>query len=160
MNKKIKKLFPITSKKEKETIKLGRDIGKLLRGGEVIGIKGNLGSGKTTLIKGIAESLQVKETIDSPTFSLINEYQGVITSGKKVDVLHLDLYRLESESAVWELGFYDELFCLDKIFLIEWADKLPFNFPMRGNYFLVHIIVNENKRIFKFKKGTDDNFRN
>jgi tRNA threonylcarbamoyladenosine biosynthesis protein TsaE len=109
----------IISKSAEETIELGRRLGAKLRGGEVIGICGPLGSGKTHLIKGIAEGAGAKSSKDvtSPTFVIVNEYEG------RVDIFHIDAYRLNSESEFDMLGFDD--FCYPQsVVLIEWADKV------------------------------------
>jgi len=109
----------IISKSAEETIELGRRLGAQLRGGEVIGICGPLGSGKTHLIKGIAEGAGAKSSKDvtSPTFVIVNEYEG------RVDIFHIDAYRLNSESEFDMLGFDD--FCYPQsVVLIEWADKV------------------------------------
>ncbi|UBF24813.1 tRNA (adenosine(37)-N6)-threonylcarbamoyltransferase complex ATPase subunit type 1 TsaE [Kovacikia minuta CCNUW1] len=105
------------------TRNLGIKLGKELPAGSVLLLKGDLGSGKTTLVQGIGEGLGIAEAIDSPTFTLINEY-----SGGRLPLYHLDLYRLDaSETAAitpeiyWE-GVEVEL----GIVAIEWADRLPY----------------------------------
>ncbi len=109
----------ITTKSAEETIELGRIIGQQLNGGEVMAICGTLGSGKTHLIKGIAAGAGVADNkhVNSPTFVLVNEYAG------RVDIYHIDAYRLDSVAEFEKLGFDD--FCYpDSVVLIEWADKV------------------------------------
>ena len=109
----------ITSKSPEDTIEFGRKIGSQLKGGEVIAICGQLGSGKTHLIKGIAAGAGAKDSnsVNSPTFVLVNEYKG------RLDVYHIDAYRLNSASEFEMLGFDD--FCYPQsVVLIEWADKV------------------------------------
>jgi tRNA threonylcarbamoyladenosine biosynthesis protein TsaE len=102
-----------------ETIALGQHIGSLLQGGEVFAIRGTLGSGKTHFVKGIATGVGACETqeINSPTFVLVNEYEGRLT------VYHLDAYRLDSVADFEGLGF-DDLLSPETVVLIEWADRV------------------------------------
>jgi tRNA threonylcarbamoyladenosine biosynthesis protein TsaE len=98
---------------EDETIALGRKLAPELRG--VVLLVGNLGAGKTTLVKGIADG----EDVSSPTFTLIHEYR---------QAYHIDLYRLETEGEVLGLGI-DELIDTGKPVLIEWGERFPRLFP-------------------------------
>jgi tRNA threonylcarbamoyladenosine biosynthesis protein TsaE len=111
--------FDIVSNSPRETIKLGRRIGSQLKGGEVIGICGLLGSGKTHLIKGIAAGAGTQDSkqVNSPTFVIINEYSG------RLDIYHIDAYRLNSIAEFEMLGF-DEYCRPRSVVLIEWADKI------------------------------------
>jgi len=109
----------ITSESPAQTIDIGRAIGQKLRGGEIIGIFGPLGSGKTHLIKGIAAGAQAGEAanVTSPTFVIVNEYKG------RLDIYHIDAYRLDSIAEFEMLGFDD--FCYpESVVVIEWADKV------------------------------------
>ena len=102
-----------------ETIKLGRRIGRQMKGGEVAAICGPLGSGKTHLIKGIAAGAGARgqKHVTSPTFVIVNEYAG------RLDIYHIDAYRLNSIAEFERLGFDD--FCYPQsVVLIEWADKV------------------------------------
>jgi tRNA threonylcarbamoyladenosine biosynthesis protein TsaE len=102
-----------------ETIEIGRRIGAQLLGGEIIGLCGRLGSGKTHLVKGIASGAGAKDykNVNSPTFVIVNEYFG------KFDIFHIDAYRLNSIEEFEMTGFDD--FCYPgSVVLIEWADKV------------------------------------
>jgi len=105
------------------TLQLGIQLGKLLSAGSVLLLKGNLGSGKTTLIQGLAQGLEVQDTIESPTFTLINEYLN-----GRVPLYHFDLYRLSSAEAVaLNVELYWEGLEVDLgIVAIEWAEKLTY----------------------------------
>lgn len=110
----------ITTKSAAETIALGQKIGSALRGGEVIALVGNLGTGKTHLIKGIVLGLAPDhpEHVSSPTFVLVNEYLG-----RGLHVYHIDAYRVESLREFEALGFNE--YCRpDSVVLVEWADKV------------------------------------
>jgi tRNA threonylcarbamoyladenosine biosynthesis protein TsaE len=110
-----------------DTIRVGREIAKLLDPPQFLILRGDLGTGKTTLVKGIAEALEAAdpEEVTSPTFTLIHEYEGVKRHGDKLEpvlLYHLDLYRLEGERQLDSLGL-DELATPDSIVLVEWGEK-------------------------------------
>jgi len=111
--------FDITSNSPDETIELGRNFGLQLKGGEIVAVCGQLGSGKTHLIKGIAAGAGAKDSkhVNSPTFVIVNEYKG------KLDIYHIDAYRLDSIQEFEMLGF-DDLCYPESVVLIEWADKI------------------------------------
>lgn len=111
----------IISKSVEQTISIGKTIGTSLVGGEVIGFVGQLGAGKTHMIKGIAQGAAGGEEggagVNSPTFVIVNEYFG------RLDVYHIDAYRLDSVDDFERLGFDD--MCYERsVVLIEWADKV------------------------------------
>ena len=111
--------WDITSKSPGQTIELGCKMGRKLKGGEVVAVCGQLGSGKTHLIKGIAAGAGAKDSkqVNSPTFVIVNEYVG------RLDIYHIDAYRLNSVSEFEMIGFDD--FCYPQsVVLIEWADKI------------------------------------
>lgn len=105
-----------------ETVALGGVIGDGLSGGEVIALTGQLGSGKTHLIKGIAAGAGAadRRSVTSPTFVLINEYAG---AGSGLCIYHIDAYRLESAAEFEMLGF-DDMCRPDSVVVIEWADRV------------------------------------
>ncbi len=108
-----------------ETIRAGHAIAKLLTPPKLLILHGDLGAGKTTLVKGIAEALGAAEPdeVTSPTFTLIHEYEGKL-AGKTVTLYHLDLYRIEGERQLDTLGL-DDLVAPDGIVLVEWGEKFP-----------------------------------
>ena len=112
-----------------ETIAAGREIAKLLLPPRLIILRGELGAGKTTLVKGIAEALDAAdpEEVTSPTFTLIHEYEGtrqVNGVSQPLFLYHLDLYRIDAERQLDALGL-DELIAPDSIVLVEWGEKFP-----------------------------------
>ena len=112
--------FSFTSHSPQQTIKFGQQFGSQLKGGEVVALCGPLGSGKTHLIKGIVSGLGAEDAaneVTSPTFVLVNEYTG------RLDVFHIDAYRLDSIAQFEQIGFDD--YCYPgSVVLIEWADKI------------------------------------
>ncbi|MEC9488584.1 MAG: tRNA (adenosine(37)-N6)-threonylcarbamoyltransferase complex ATPase subunit type 1 TsaE [Halanaerobium sp.] len=107
--------FLYYSKSPEDTRRFGRTLGSRLAGGEVILLQGQLGAGKTLLAQAICEGLGVEEYVSSPSYTLVNKYQG------RVDVFHLDLYRLSREEELLEIGFADIVEGED-IVLIEWPE--------------------------------------
>jgi tRNA threonylcarbamoyladenosine biosynthesis protein TsaE len=104
---------------DEETRSEGRLLAKRLQAGDIVLLSGPLGSGKTCFASGLAEALGCRaEDVSSPTFTLVNEYQG-----STLRVYHVDLYRLESEKELEGLGL-EELFEAGGICLVEWPDKL------------------------------------
>ena len=105
-----------------ETIGLGRKLAPLLKDSRMAILRGDLGAGKTTLVKGIAEGLHAasQEDVTSPTFTLIHEFHG-----PDVNLYHVDLYRIETERELATLGL-DELFDEEgNLVLLEWGEKFP-----------------------------------
>jgi tRNA threonylcarbamoyladenosine biosynthesis protein TsaE len=112
-----------TTESGAETIEAGRKLAQLLTPPQLLIRRGDLGTGKTTLVKGIAEALDAAEAdeVTSPTFTLIHEYDGV-RDGQPVKLYHLDVYRLEGERQLETLGL-DELLTPDALVLVEWGEK-------------------------------------
>jgi tRNA threonylcarbamoyladenosine biosynthesis protein TsaE len=105
-----------------ETIALGRELAPRLKNARMVILRGDLGAGKTTLVKGIAEGIQAasRNDITSPTFTLIHEFRG-----PEVTLYHVDLYRIETERELLTLGL-DELFAEPgNLVLLEWGEKFP-----------------------------------
>lgn len=106
-----------------DTVEVGRKLVNLLAPPQLLILRGDLGTGKTTLVKGIAQALDAAEPdeVTSPTFTLLHEYDGV-RYGKPVKLFHLDVYRLEGERQLESLGL-DELLTPDALVLVEWGEK-------------------------------------
>jgi tRNA threonylcarbamoyladenosine biosynthesis protein TsaE len=119
-NSKLNIQHCVTSRSAAQTRAWGKKLGRLLTGGEIIGLTGELGSGKTCFTRGLAEGAGVgKEAwIRSPTFTLINEYDG------RRPMYHIDLYRIENSAAMEELNLREYLFS-GGISVIEWFEHLP-----------------------------------
>jgi tRNA threonylcarbamoyladenosine biosynthesis protein TsaE len=111
----------ITTQSAEETIVLGRTLADLLAAPKVVLLRGDLGAGKTTLVKGIAEAFEAakSENVTSPTFTLIHEYHGPLA-----DLFHIDLYRVDTLRELETLGL-DDLRSDRSVLLIEWGEKFP-----------------------------------
>jgi tRNA threonylcarbamoyladenosine biosynthesis protein TsaE len=105
------------------TVAIGRKLAELLTPPRLLILRGDLGAGKTTLVKGIAAALGAADPdeVTSPTFTLVHEYSGTL-DGKPVKLLHLDLYRLDAERQLDSLGI-EEMRSKDAIVLVEWGEK-------------------------------------
>jgi tRNA threonylcarbamoyladenosine biosynthesis protein TsaE len=112
-----------TTQSDADTIDVGRKLAKLLKPPQLLILSGDLGTGKTTLVKGIAQALDAAEAdeVTSPTFTLVHEYDGT-QNGKPMKLFHLDVYRLEGERQLETLGL-DELLTPDALVLVEWGEK-------------------------------------
>ncbi len=137
--------FAITTKNETETINLGIKIASTLKNEDVIALYGDLGSGKTRLVKGICLGLNVKQMVNSPTFIIVNEYN----STKFHNIFHFDLYRLKSENELLAMGF-DDYMNNRGIVIIEWPEHADRLLPKDTiKIHISHSIENENERWIK-----------
>lgn len=128
-----------------ETIRMGKRLGHLLQPGDVVALVGELGTGKTQFIKGLAEGVGIEKAtyVSSPSFTLINEYAG------KIPFYHIDLYRLESEKEAEGLGL-EEYIRGDGITAIEWADRIPSLLPEELLLVKIHY-TGENTRTIEIR---------
>lgn len=117
------KVHEFESSSAADTIRIGHEIAKLLTPPAFLILRGDLGAGKTTLVKGIAEALGAADPdeVTSPTFTLVHEYDGT-REGRPVKLFHLDVYRLEGERQLETLGL-EELLTPDSLVLVEWGEK-------------------------------------
>ncbi len=138
----ISRQFQITTLTPDETQKLGKTIGKWIEHPLVIGLTGDLGSGKTAFVQGLAEGLDVPGDyyITSPTFTLINEYPG------RFPLFHIDLYRLDGISDLEDIGL-DELLYGQAVIAIEWAEKISDALPAEHLTMTFEITDDDYRRI-------------
>ncbi len=123
----------IVSHSENDTRQAAREFAATLKGGDVIALVGDLGAGKTAFTKGLAEYFRIEGEVQSPTFTIVNEYNG------DLDLFHFDAYRLENVG-IDECDWMDDYLFGDGICIIEWAQNIEKILP-RG-YFLVRIEKN------------------
>ena len=126
----------VTCRTAQDMEELGRSIGETCAPGCVISLRGSLGAGKTVFAKGVARSLGIQEAIVSPTFTLVQEYEG------SIPMYHMDLYRITSEEDFQMIGGEDLLYS-DGVCLIEWSEIINYLLP-NGTLF-VDIKVNEDQ---------------
>lgn len=131
-----------------DTEELGKNLGYTLTKGDVISLRGSLGAGKTVLAKGIAKALDIDEAIVSPTFTLVQEYDG------KMKMYHLDLYRLSGEDEFESMGG-EEFLYPEGITLVEWSEKIESMLP--DNTIYINIAINNDEtRTIEIKRGEKD----
>lgn len=126
------------SKSQHQTIKIAKAFAKKLKGGDILILNGEMGAGKTAFTKGAALGLEIFELITSPTFTIINSYEG------KFKLYHFDMYRIQNINEALEAGILD-CFNENSICIIEWPEKIKEILPKK--YYQVNIkIISENER--------------
>ncbi|TGE33724.1 tRNA (adenosine(37)-N6)-threonylcarbamoyltransferase complex ATPase subunit type 1 TsaE [Desulfosporosinus sp. Sb-LF] len=114
--------YRVESLSAEQTRAWGKELGRHLRGGDVVALSGDLGAGKTAFAQGVGEMLGVTGPMTSPTFTFLHEYIGQVQgTGTKVRLIHMDLYRLQHPEEVEVIGVEDA-FVEDAICLIEWPE--------------------------------------
>jgi tRNA threonylcarbamoyladenosine biosynthesis protein TsaE len=125
---------------EEDTQTIARELAATLRAGDVLLLSGDLGAGKTTFVRGLAEGLGVDpREVSSPTFTLVHEYRG-----GRLRLYHADLYRLD-RAATNDLGL-EEIGVKDGVLAIEWPDRLTHDLP-EARFILMEIVDDETRRI-------------
>lgn len=132
-------MIKIKTKSPEETEKIGYNIGKALKGSEIICMIGDLGAGKTTMTKSLAAGLDIEDYITSPTFTIVNEYAG------RLKLYHFDVYRIGDVEEMYDLG-YEEYFYSDGVCIIEWSN-------------LIEEILPKERLIIEINRGQDEDIR-
>ena len=109
-------MFTCTTNSPEETAHLAELVGQKIREGTVLCLEGDLGAGKTLFVQSLAHTLGVEGEVTSPTFNLMNVYEGICP------IYHFDLYRLETEEELEDIGFYEYTEDPEGIVVIEWSD--------------------------------------
>lgn len=136
-----------TTRGADETRGLGGELAALLAAGDLVALTGDLGTGKTCLVQGIAAGLGVTEVVNSPTFVLLNVYAGRAAAGP-LTVYHVDLYRLASREELEGIGFAELYDDADAVTLVEWADRVPELLPpTRWEIHLEHGAVADERQL-------------
>jgi len=130
-----------------ETKKLASAISGLLKGGEVLGLVGDLGAGKTVFVQGLAEALGIKETVNSPTFVLMKAYQVSSQQTTVSRLIHVDAYRLSDSQELKDIGLNEYLSQKDTVVILEWADKVKDILPQKSLMIKFEFGHNESQRI-------------
>lgn len=135
------------SENVKETEELGKRIASILKGDEIIAMFGDLGAGKTAFTRGLASGLSFDYGVSSPTFAIVNEYNG------KYNIYHFDMYRITSEDDLYSTGFYDYLD--NGVIIIEWSENIEYALDDNAIRITINKTDNENTRIFTIE-GLDE----
>lgn len=136
--------FEFISDHPEKTMEFSKRLGELLQPGDVIALEGDLGAGKTTFTKGLALGLGVKRNVNSPTFTIIKEYQG------RLPLFHMDVYRVEDSFE--DLGF-DEYFEGNGVTVVEWAHLIDEQLPDELLTINLYLGENDTRRIVLEPKG-------
>ena len=138
-------MFKFKSDAPEKTAELARRLAGAVQPGTVICLDGDLGAGKTLFVQNLAASLGVQGEVTSPTFNLMNLYED-----GRLPLVHFDLYRLEQEYELDEIGFYDYVENPDGLVLIEWAEKFPECLPEDHIALQIQRTDVENERVLVF----------
>lgn len=130
---------------ELDTKKFGIELAGKLKPGDIIALIGDLGTGKTTLTKSIAEGLGITRMITSPTFTIVQEY----TEGR-LPLYHFDVYRINDLEEMYELG-YEEYFFGQGVCVVEWADQITELIPEDSIFIRIEYGENEDERIYEIE---------
>ncbi len=141
-----RELYSCKTQSETETFELGKKLSLKLKPGDTVSLEGDLGTGKTAMTKGIAAGLGITEPITSPTFTLVNTYEGNAT------LHHFDVYRVDDADELYTIG-WEEYFDRDAITVVEWGDRFPELLPANT----LHIRIsrddeNPENRILTFER--------
>ena len=151
----------IITHSEKQTIQLGKKLAQAIKSGQIIGLAGELGAGKTQFVKGLAQGFGIKNIITSPTFVLLKFYKiqnskfpGLAKrsgAGKIQNLAHIDCYRLDKPEELLDLGWDELVNNPNNIIVIEWADKIKSIMPKNTQWINFKTGKKENQRIISFK---------
>ena len=125
-----------------DTQVIAKEIADTLKGGEFIAMYGDLGAGKTAFVQGLAKALGITNHVTSPTFTIVNEYEG------RLPLYHFDVYRIADPDEMYEIG-YDDYIDSDGVCVVEWAELIEDLFPDR--YYKLTILKDED-RGFDYRK--------
>jgi tRNA threonylcarbamoyladenosine biosynthesis protein TsaE len=128
-------------KDQQDTESFGRELAERLAPGDVVALTGDLGTGKTALASAIAKGLGISQTVTSPTFTIVQEYEG-----GRLPLYHFDVYRVSDEEELFEIGFFHYLDS-DGVCVIEWADLIEDLLPERAIRIELRYGSSENERI-------------
>jgi tRNA threonylcarbamoyladenosine biosynthesis protein TsaE len=131
-------IYRYVTNSEQQTSLLSQTLGQLVMANDVITLEGDLGAGKTTFTKGLAKGLGVKRVVNSPTFSIIKEYQG------RLPLFHMDVYRLHNSEE--DLGF-DEYFEGEGVCVVEWAHYIKEYLPEQYLTITIRLIEGNSREI-------------
>ena len=136
----------IKSFSKEDTFDAGFEFAKILKPKDVVALFGEIGTGKTQFTKGVASYFTIKETVNSPTFILVNEYNGINHSNKEeLTIYHFDLYRLKFSEELEVIGFNDYINKEDCLIIVEWPElALPY---LNTSFHRIYFKHGENEKI-------------
>lgn len=135
-------MIKIVTKTPQELEYIGKRMAQFFQPGDFLALEGDLGAGKTSLTKGIASGLGITEVVNSPTFTIIHEYET-----GRMPLYHMDVYRIKQPEEMYELG-YEEYFYGQGLTVVEWANQIASLLP--EEYLQIEIHVNAEERSLEF----------
>ncbi len=138
--------FEIISSSEEETQACGCNFSKLLKAGSVVALRGGLGAGKTYFTKGVAAGLGVTDTVTSPTYTIISEYEALLPSGEHSPLYHIDAYRLGGDADFEALGG-GELLGGAGVSIIEWSERISASIPAGAVVVTIEVLEDGRRKI-------------
>ena len=148
------KTVTITSHTPRQTEQIGSLLGSMLATGDIIALCGELGTGKTTLVRGMARGIGLEEEeVASPSFTLVNEYAGggLLAKGP-LRLFHIDLYRLADARELIAID-YEEYLTADGAVVVEWADRIPQAIPAEALWIMLRYLTSESREIVLRAEG-------
>lgn len=136
-------MITLESHSTEDTEKIGKTLAEKLKGNEVIALFGGLGMGKTAFTRGLAFSLGVSDGVASPTFAIVNEYDG------KYKIYHFDMYRIKTWDDLYSTGFFDYLD--NGILVIEWSENIEAALPENAIRITISKGKSDNDRVFQIE---------
>ena len=133
-----------------ETENIGAMLGGKLKEGDIVCLFGDLGVGKTAFISGIAKALGIRDYVTSPTFTVVNEYEG------DIPLFHFDVYRVYDPDELYNIGF-EEYFFRDGVVCIEWADLIPSLIPKKHTDVIIQKGKDPAERKITIRRYFDEN---
>src|SRR5690554_5313004 len=140
----MKEIYESISNSPKETHELAKRLGTLLQAGDLVTLSGDLGAGKTSFTKGLAEGLGVKRNVNSPTFTIIKEYEG------RLPFYHMDAYRIDDE---WEDFGLEEYFHGNGVTVVEWPSMIEEQLPERRLAITIDYVGETVRKFYFSAKG-------
>jgi len=140
----------VITNSENDTIREGEKLGRTLTPGSVIALFGELGAGKTAFTRGLAAGLGVRASVSSPTFTIVNEYPG------DIPLFHFDMYRLESDDELFDIG-WDDYLERGGVCAVEWSEKVPGAFPPDAVTVTIENLGGDSRRLQISGKGDQSN---
>ncbi|MBR5272168.1 MAG: tRNA (adenosine(37)-N6)-threonylcarbamoyltransferase complex ATPase subunit type 1 TsaE [Clostridia bacterium] len=131
---------------ESQTVALAQKFAEGLTGGEVVAFFGTLGMGKTAFVRGMAKGLGIDESVSSPTYALVHEYEG------RINLYHFDMYRVDGWDDLYSTGFFEYLE-MGGVVAVEWSENIENALPDDTIFVTISVGENENERIIEIERG-------
>ena len=140
------KLGRFKTENEQQTVALAQEFAQGLMAGDVVAFFGTLGMGKTAFTRGMAKGLGIEESVSSPTYALVHEYEG------RINLYHFDMYRVDGWDDLYSTGFFEYLE-MGGVVAVEWSENIENALPDNTIFVTISVGENENERIIDIERG-------